>query len=308
MMSIPAVAEPENSKRQTLNTQRARYFNSGTAFAIDDPAVPRHVFLAERDRAFSADTPTGLIDLDLSAVLELDYPATTPLLLARYARISAGESLTTAFRSSGEIYHVLQGRGRTEGPGDRIDWKAGDSVFLPAGRNWTHSADEHVVLWVVTNEPQLAFLGLEPRSPEGGLEAPVHFLAEQIDAELEALHKSPEAETMPGFAVVFSRESMEKKRNIHPTMTLAMNSLPPGRVQRPHHHNSAAVTICLQGEGCFSITDGERIDWSRHAVFVTPPAAVHSHHNEGPAQARFLIVQDGGIHYYCRTMGFAYDD
>ena len=306
-MSNPAVAEQANSKGGTAYTQRARYFKSGTAFAIEYPAVPRHIFLAERDRAFAPATRTGLIDLDLSAVLELEYPATTPLIMARYARILAGESLTTAFRSSGEIYHVRQGRGRTGGLNDRIDWKAGDSFFLPGGRNWTHSAEGDVVLWVVTNEPQLAFLGLEPPSPEGGSGAPVHFLGEQIDAELAALHNSPDADSMPGFAVVFSSESMEEKRNIHPTMTLAMNSLPPGKVQRPHHHNSVAVTICLEGEGCYSITDGERIDWVRNAVFVTPPGAVHSHHNEGPAQARFLIVQDGGIHYHCRTMGFAYD-
>jgi len=88
---------------------------------------------------------------------------------------------------------------------------------------------------------------------------------------------------------------------------LAMNSLPAGKVQRPHHHNSVAVTLCVESEGGYSITEGERIDWSPHAVFVTPPGEVHSHHNEGPLLTKFLIVQDGGIHYHCRTMGFTYD-
>lgn len=306
-MSATARAALAQENRETPYTERARYFDSGNAFAIKSPDVPRHIFLAERDRAFAPDTATGLIDLDLSGALDLAYPATTPLILARYARIRAGESLSTAFRSSGEIYYAIQGEGSTRGRHDHIEWKAGDAVFLPGGEAWTHSAQKDAVLWVVTNEPQLAFQGLEPPPRERRAGAPAHFLAERIDAQIEALHQKPAAEDMPGFAVVFSSESMEAKRNIHPTMTLAMNSLPAGEVQRPHHHNSIAVTLCVEGEGGYSITGGERTDWSPHAVFVTPPGAVHSHHNEGPALAKFLIVQDGGLYYHCRTMGFAYD-
>jgi hypothetical protein len=33
---------------------------------------------------------------------------------------------------------------------------------------------------------------------------------------------------------------------------------------------------------------------------------VHSHHNDGSEQARFLIIQDGGIFYHVRAMGFAF--
>ncbi len=306
-MSTTAAAKLARPSRNTKYTRRARFFDSGNAFAIKYPAVPRHVFLAERDHAFAPDSSTGLTELDLSTVLELEYPATTPLILARYARIRAGESLSTAFRSSGEIYYVIHGNGRTVGPKDQIDWNSGDMIFLPGGRSWTHAADEDSVLWVVTNEPQLAFQELGAPAGTEASRAPVHFLSGQIDAQLEALHNSPGAENMPGFAVVFSSDTMEHKRSIHPTMTLAMNSLPAGTVQRPHHHNSVAVTLCLESEGGYSITGGERIDWSRHAVLVTPPGEVHSHYNEGPAQNRFLIVQDGGFYYHCRTMGFAYD-
>ena len=40
---------------------------------------------------------------------------------------------------------------------------------------------------------------------------------------------------------------------------------------------------------------------------ITPPADAHSHHNDGDHLARFLIVQDGGLHYHTRTMGFSYE-
>ena len=137
--------------------------------------------------------------------------------------------------------------------------------------------------------------------------APVHFPGERVAAELEALHQAPDAGDMPGYAVIFSSESMEGIRNIHPILTLAMNSLPAGEEQRPHRHNSVAITLILDSEGGYSITEGQRIDWSRHAVIITPPGEVHSHYNEGPALNRFLIVQDGGFYYHCRTMGFTYE-
>jgi len=66
------------------------------------------------------------------------------------------------------------------------------------------------------------------------------------------------------------------------------------------------VTLVVTGTGCYSIIDGARIDWQQHAVMITPPGDLHSHHNEGADLALFLIVQDGGLHYHCRTMGFSY--
>ena len=54
--------------------------------------------------------------------------------------------------------------------------------------------------------------------------------------------------------------------------------------------------------------DGERKDWAPWATTITPPVSVHSHHNEGTAQAKFLIVQDGGIYYHARAMGFEFID
>ena len=32
----------------------------------------------------------------------------------------------------------------------------------------------------------------------------------------------------------------------------------------------------------------------------------HSDHNDGEQQARFLIVQDGGLYYHARAMGFEF--
>jgi gentisate 1,2-dioxygenase len=289
-------------------SKRARYFNSGNAFALALSAVPSVQFIQERDRAFDAASPTGLIDMDLSEALETSFPATTPLVLSRYARIRAGESLTVEVRASAQLFCILTGRGSTTVDGETREWKAGDILALPGAARAEHTASADAVAWLVTDEPALAFLDLDPVASARSAIQPVHYHAEDLAAELDAVYRHPQADSFPGYAVVLSHQGLEQTRNIHPTMTLALNSLPAGRSQRPHVHNSMALTLCLQGEGCYSLVGGERKDWSQHAVMVTPPAAPHSHHNEGPRRMECLIVQDGQLYYHARTIGFAFAD
>ena len=305
-MNVSAAADTESSS--AVWRHRARYFNSGNAFAQTPPPMPSVQFLDQRDRAFAASTPTGLIDMDLSDALQLPYPATTPLVMSRYARVAAGETLRVEVRASVQLFCVLQGCGVTSVGEQRACWKAGDILALPGAAVARHEASEDVVAWLVTDEPTLAFLNLEPLALARSPVSPVHYLAEDLARELDAVYRHPQADTFPGYAVVLSQQSLEHTRNIHPSLTLALNSLPPHRAQRPHVHNSMALTLCLQGEQCYSVIDGERKDWGRHAVMVTPPGAVHSHHNDGRQRMTCLIVQDGGLYYHARTMGFAFAD
>lgn len=287
---------------------RARYFNSGNAFALNLSQVPNVQFVAERDRAFAPDAATGFVEMDLSDALETPYPATTPLVMSRYARVNAGESLQVDVRASVQLLCVLTGRGTTKVGEDTVQWQAGDVLALPGAAAAEHHADETAVAWLVTDEPALAFLDLAPVDAGTTALQPVHYHAEDLRTELDRVYQHPEAENFPGFAVVLSQTGLEHTRNIHPTMTLALNSLPAGRSQRPHVHSAMALTLCLQGEGVYSLVDGERKDWKQHAVMVTPPGAPHSHHNEGDKRMESWVIQDGGLHYYARTTGFAFVD
>jgi gentisate 1,2-dioxygenase len=293
----------------TPYARRARYFDSSNAFALKYPPVPCHQFLAERDLAFDPATATGLIALDLSDRLGTRFPATTPLMLTRYARIRAGERLTSRFKASGELYYVFEGEGQTLSGADRIAWGPGDVLCLPGGGETTHVAGaQDCVLWVITNEPELAFEHLEPPAPENAVTRAVHYPAAEIRQQLARVANKLEGRKIAGLALVFSSIDQAERRNVLPTLTLAVNQLPPGDFQRPHTHNSAAITLSLQGRNCYSMIDGLRVDWQEHAVMVTPPGAVHSHHNDGDAWMSCLIVQDGGLHYHCRTMDFRYAD
>jgi gentisate 1,2-dioxygenase len=291
------------------HTANARYLTSLDGFNIKRPAVPAHVFRAERDRALAPGAPTGLLPLDLSPVLGLAYPATTPLILSRYATIRAGETLGTAFRASTELYHVIRGAGATafgEAGEAPLAWEAGDSFCLPGGGEARHRATADAVLWVTTNEPQLAFEGLEPPRPGAAPVRPAVYPMAEVRRRLLDVYLDPRGAAMPGKSINFGNAAIEASRTTTPTFTLALNSLLPGEAQRGHRHNAVAVTLVLAGDGAYSLIDGARVDWERYAVMITPPAAFHSHHNEGRDLALFLIVQDGGLYYHCRTMGFSY--
>ena len=310
MDDSPTTGTPAAHGGQEPYTRRARYFDSGNAFNLEYAEVPAATFAAERDRALDPATGTALILCDQSAALGLDFPATSPLVLAAYACIRAGEEIELNPRASTVLAYVIEGGGRVRQSGDVIQWSRGDVFSLPGGTPLRlASAGNDSVLWIVTNEPQLAFEHLAPPPTEEALVEAAHFPAATISAELDrARARLLGQQEVAGLAVVFSSQSLEQRRNISPTLTLAMNQLPPGGSQSAHSHNSVAVSLVVEGERCYSRADGVRKDWSPYVTMVTPARSVHSHHNEGSKLANWLIVQDGGLYYHCRTMGFRFEE
>ena len=307
--SIADLPAQRASAPKSKAESRALYFNTGNAFNLQLPRVPDESCTDEPAKALHPDTPTGLIACDRSKALGCSFPATTPLVLARYARIRAGETLETNFAASGVIVYVITGTGSVQCGPERIQWQAGDTFVLPGGLAHAYrAADSHAVLWIVTNEPQLAFENLRP--PKAG-DAPtdaVHFPADEVERQIKLLYQIGRGEDIAGSALIFSSERQEAIRNVLPTLTVAMNSLPAGKSQRPHRHNSVAVSLVIEGEGCYSMVDGRRKDWSQWATTITPATSIHSHHNAGTKRAMFLIVQDGGIYYFTRALGFEFAD
>src|SRR4029450_10185448 len=124
---------------ETPYTQRARYYSSLDGFNIQKPKVPAHIFRAERGQAFDPDAPSGLVACDLSRELAIGFPATAPLVLARYARIHAGERRATRFAASGALYYVIRGSGESAQGADVIAWDEGDAFCLPGGGADVHA-------------------------------------------------------------------------------------------------------------------------------------------------------------------------
>lgn len=297
------------SKDTDVFAARARYYSPANIFKVERPPIPQHAFVAERDRALDPETPTGWIALDIGRQIGLDEPATTPLMLARYARIAAGETLSGAFRASGEFYYVIAGEGQAAKAGESFAWQTGDVFSLPGGgesRLTAGSAD--AVLLQVTNEPELAFHGLEApapgKAPTRAVRYPMAEILSQMDAVRDAQSADPDRS---GRALHLTSERNGNADAAHPSIKLAMNALDPHSVQRPHRHNSVALTLPIQAEAVHSVIEGNRLDWHQYALMITPPAELHEHRNEGNTPMLSLVIQDGGLYFRCRTIGFSFD-
>ncbi len=83
---------------------RARFFDSGNAFNIKLPPVPVREFGAVFQRASDAAASTGLYACDGGDAMRCPFPATTPLTLASYARIRAGERLDHQPRATAALF------------------------------------------------------------------------------------------------------------------------------------------------------------------------------------------------------------
>ena len=298
----------------SVYAERARFVPVEQGFNIKRPPIEPCAFVAEMARAFAGDAATGLAALDLSATLGTSYPATTPFMLARYVRLRKGEALECRFAASGELWAVLRGAGRLARDGDRLAWGATELLALPGGVASVWEADEDAVLWVVTDEPALAFARVRP---EAATRAPIettHYRAADIARELRVLYDREMAPDTAGRALFMATERTESLGTCLPAMTLTLNAVRPGEAQRPHRHNAAALLLALRQAGCASTIGGRTFPWTPYATLLTPAGADHSHRNARPAGdpvreddiALALIVQDGGLYYYGRTMGFAF--
>jgi gentisate 1,2-dioxygenase len=296
----------QESSRASVYARRGRFLAPTNSFRDKLPPVPAVTFTAERDRAFDRDTPSGAIALDIADRLASPVPATTPLLLARYLRVRTGEALRMHLRATAGFYYVIRGAGESTNRTDRLAWSQGDIFRIPGGSETIHRADHDAVLWAVSNEPEVAFHRLEPPATDLESLAVVHFPAADIRQHLDDVRAMPNQKDASGKVVVFATADFEKMLSLTPSMTLALNSMESGQAQRGHRHNSAAVTLVIEGQRCYSVIDGNRADWQPYATMITPATAAHSHHNEGDQLATFLIVQDGGLFYHCRAIGFSF--
>ena len=287
---------------------RAILYVPEIAFDRPVPTIPAKVFSDERRRAFAPATPTGFVTLDQSEALGSPWPATTPVLLARYIVLRRGETFTHSLNATAQVYYVIRGAGETRCGDERFDWAQGDAFCLPGNTEIVQQSQDGAILLVISNEPELSYLRASADPEATAAIKPTHYRAEDIDRCLSDVHAHTGELKAAGKSVLFLTELMEQRRVATPTIMAAINSLEPGGDQRPHRHSSAALTLAIQGEGVHSMMDGEEIPWEPDTVIVTPPYVEHSHHNRGSTMMRSFVVQDTGLYTELRSSRFTWTD
>ena len=293
---------------QAAFRDEAVYYVPRNSFKAANTKVPLHEFEKERLQACASGTSSSVIPLDLSHRMGLSFPASLPNVLARYIKLAPGDPVGLTANATAVIHYVISGNGFSECEGDRIDWAAGDLFMFGGNRQVTHcTTDTPALLFTATDEPMLQYASVTPVNGEGRVKT-AHFPAAEIERHLAlAYAREPDADDS-GKAVIFTTQQMEKMNTTSPFITVNINTLPAGGDQRPHRHNAAALTLCVEGEKVYSEVDGMRVDWRPYGVLVTPPGALHAHYSRGPKPMRSIVVQDSGVFYHARISGFSFDN
>lgn len=303
----PTVGDPTDpltaSARLYEYSRAANPVGAGTT-----PSVPLREFPASLHRSFNK---TGIVALDVSEVLGIAGPATSPALSASFVRVLAGESIDTHPVATSELFFVLAGSGTTAFDGGSIGWARGDVFVLPAGLAATHSAIDAATFYRVTDEPLLRHLGVAPterRFP------PTHFSGAELRAELGRIEAAPHALDRNRLSVLMATAEQTRTLTITNVLWAMYGVVPPGAVQKPHRHQSVALDLIISApEGCYTLVGrkltkgGEifapiRIDWEAGGAFITPPGMWHAHYNESTIPAYLLPVQDAGLQTHLTSL------
>ncbi|WP_321954172.1 cupin domain-containing protein [Paraburkholderia bannensis] len=300
--------QPEtDSSARSLYSDRAQYYVPTNSFNAAPPKVPVHAFEKERIEALRKDGGSAIITLDLSGQLGLSFPATLPNVLARYIRLIGGEACTLDVDATSVVYYAISGRGTSSFGNETLTWNQGDVFVLPGQTSARHTPEQDALLYALTDEPFLDYMELTPRRNSAHTQA-VLYTREEIDRHLEIQYSREANADDAGKAVIFSTNATRGMGTTTPLLTVNINTLPAGQDQRAHRHNPAALTLSVEGEDVHSVVDGTRVEWKESGVLLTPPGALHSHHSRGAKQMRSIVVQDSGIFYHSRIIGFRFDE
>lgn len=254
------------------------------------PPVQPWVFHEERDRAFASNAPSGLVMLDRSKELKLRGPATTPSLLAAYVVIRSGEIAQSCLQGGLEFYFVIHGEGESCWGNGSVSWREGDVFFLPGGNNVVHQANSESRLYVLSDQPLAQFLGLCSNS---ALKQPLHYSGWDIRKVQETEYKSTGKSGVIHFGC--------GEEIVHSSFLPTWKWLRPGESQISHRHAAVAVQLFISGENSISTVGNLQVRWKDFTVCVTPAGWLHSHENNGFANANYLVAQDFPLYRYLRS-------
>mmetsp|Transcript_25583 Transcript_25583/g.61641 ORF Transcript_25583/g.61641 Transcript_25583/m.61641 type:complete len:391 (+) Transcript_25583:222-1394(+) len=259
-----------------------------------------------------AENKTHISRADFSALLDVDYPATSPNLLAAFVKIMKGESQDTTAVATSQAFYVVQGSGYTKSQYATTHWGEGDMLVIPNHKDtMTHFADETAILYWVHDEPLLRYLGVTPTEKRF---EPTHYTRKMLLDSVETIKQDPDAAHKNRMGILLGNRDTEQTKTLSHTLWALMNTIPPKTVQKPHKHNSVALDLCISaGENTYTLMSRQiddegnlvnpvRMDWEAGSMFVTPPGWWHSHVNEGTEAGWVLPLQDAGLYTYQRSL------
>ncbi|HEX6313018.1 MAG TPA: cupin domain-containing protein [Acidimicrobiia bacterium] len=89
-------------------------------------------------------------------------------------------------------------------------------------------------------------------------------------------------------AVAFANPGLRGTAFATPTLWAAVQYLGPNEVAPAHRHSQSAFRFVLEGEGVWTVVDGDAVAMRRGDLLLTPAWAWHEHHNRADAPMVWL--------------------
>ncbi len=137
-------------------------------------------------------------------------------------------------------------------------------------------------------------------NPEVVISRPLHFPWQDVKRELDKLEAL--GKDYVGRRLYMMYNPMTGRTNgITPNFFATITVRPPGIVDRPHRHVSAAINYYFHGRG-YSVVAGNRYEWKSGDLMLSAPGwAVHNHASY-EEQVYELTVQDQPLNIYMESL------
>jgi gentisate 1,2-dioxygenase len=77
-----------------------------------------------------------------------------------------------------------------------------------------------------------------------------------------------------------------------PTIYVGLQLILPGETAPNHRHTPSAIRFVVEGEGGFTVVDGEKLPMTKGDLILTPPGLWHEHGHEGEGPVVWLDALD----------------
>jgi gentisate 1,2-dioxygenase len=88
------------------------------------------------------------------------------------------------------------------------------------------------------------------------------------------------------------------------TLVSAYQMILPGEKARSHRHSGNALRLMLEGEGSYTVVQGERLEMRPNDVLLTPDWLWHGHGNDGDAPGYWIDALDVPLVHLLEPMFF----
>jgi len=117
---------------------------------------------------------------------------------------------------------------------------------------------------------------------------PVHWRWSECRAAMQAAGRLIDTELAERRNLVLYNPVDPDRYATTRTLVAAYQMILPGEHARSHRHSPHALRLVLEGEGAYTVVDGQRLEMSPGDVVLTPGSCWHGHGNDGDAPCYWL--------------------